>query len=203
MRILHILFIAVFAIVLLLQACGVNTPGRKTEPIQGENPETPQVYELSGQAFIVLSSDSLKSNGSAVSGKGSFVFKTPRPEADSNYDLLFGLEDGKQLSLTTNANDKIGQGVSLIFSRIDGSLQVRLVAGNENFDLSADYKTIDASKPISLNVDLHAHGHVVVQFENKRFDYTFSTQVPGRFWGFSIDGASLTKAVAGPAKVEG
>ena len=135
----------------------------------------------------------------------SFVLQATDPLAseDNGYALAFSLADGGSLRLVTNADGQLKQGVELTFTRRGTKLEAVLQVGTERHDLSADFTAVAADRPLALDVDVHAHGHVIVDGAgNETLEFAFSRRVTGRHWGVGVKNGTLTKARAGRPRHE-
>jgi len=178
---------------LVIVGCG------KTET----KPNPISTSKLNGVEYVPLDKAALAMNDGGVGGTGSLVFRTPRPK-DNNYQLTFLLKPGGSVTLVTNADNALKGGANLKFSRTnDNKLSVTLSAGAKSFDLSADFTTYNAGSDVTLQFDVHEHGHVI-HFEKgaEKNEYAMD-KVAGTFWGLMLDQALVTNAVAGsPLKPE-
>ncbi len=158
---------------------------------------TLEVQRLNGLEYGILEKGTLVPTATSVAGSGRVIFRDPRPNADSNYSTAFSLEEGGAVMLTTNADNRLGAGVNLSFAREKKVLKVVLAVGGESYDLSPNYTMVDAAKPVSVEVDVHGHGHAVVWLGGTKEQYAFKTRVAGSFWGLGLIKANVTRAVAG------
>ncbi len=189
--------IAIVAAMLGLIGCGKSA----------EKPNPVSTFKLSGLEYLPLEREKLLISNEAVAGTGSMIFRLPRPK-DNNYKVTFSLDKGSSVTLVTNADTKLAGGANLVFGRTaTDKLTVYVTTGNMvctpgdlKCDLSADFAGVNAAAPITLDFDVHEHGHVV-HFENglEKNEYAID-RVAGTFFGLKLNNAIVTNvAVAGPA----
>ena len=150
-------------------------------------------------------SGAIDSDGERVFGSGRLIFRMPRPADDSNFAFTASLSPKGSATLISNSDRSLSSGVRLKFARRENdSLGVELRVGSESFDVSEDFDGISAAQPLTVSVDVHAHGHALVWISGKELEYAFSTRVAGKLWGMELAEASVSKASAGaPKKPEG
>lgn len=177
----------------LSTGCGSNSKGGP------ENPTSPQTKTLNQVEYVVLEDSNLVLNNSSVEGVGTIAFVEPRPNEDSNYFLQFSLADGGRLKLIANAQAKLKSGVELVFAREGNALKVVM----DGADLSEGFTGEDATKSLSLKIDVHAHGHAIFWLsDGSELAEPFRTRPKGVLWGLELKGAKVTGAVAGSALEE-
>jgi hypothetical protein len=175
---------------LCISSCGTNTPGRniKTSQLAG------------GLEYMMLEEGDLKSDGQSVSGTGKLIFKSPRPSEDSNYTFTIRVKDGGKVTLLSNADKNLSAGVSHIFGKAADKPSLVLSVGAESYDLSGDLTGLAFEESLSIEIDVHAHGHTILWVQGQKFEYAFSTRLPGKFWGFELSDATISQVAVGPAK---
>lgn len=179
------------ALTLAVLACAKST---------GERRAALELGSLKGVEFGLLEKGSLVIGPDSVSGTGAVIFREPRSEADNNYALSFSLADQGSLRIVSNSNTRLTSGLNLTFGRKGSELKVNLVVGPEKWDLSGDFFTVPADKPLSVQIDVHAHGHTIVWVGSDEFEYAFKTKLAGNFWGLALDKVTLTDARAAKPK---
>lgn len=186
------LWISILALSYLMGGCGTNTPGRS------DNPSNPgKKLEMQGAEYVLLEAGNLQTDGK-LSGTGKVVFVEPREE-DNHYSLAFFLKEGGSLSLVSNATKELASGAILKFTRTGSQLGMFLIVGSESYDISSDFSTVNAETPQAFEMEIHAHGHVIIWLGTERFEYAFTTRVPGRLWGLILSDAEVTTARASGA----
>lgn len=188
----------------VLVACG----GGYNPDLAAEN-EIPEFQKLGSYKAKVLAGDeTLQFSQEGLEGTGAVVFaeKLSRPESANNFILSFELEDGGSLVLVTNSTEKLSSGVSIEFSRAQGSqtLSVIAKAGDDTYDMSSFFTDLDPSIPLAISIDIHNdHGpsaHVIFWDENNKRKMIVEDMIDGRGLG-SQWGLTLSKAkVFGLAK---
>lgn len=174
--------------------CGENRPGTSTPGI-GVQPSNIAEYVLLQQGSLVATAEGL-------SGSGTVIFKESRKDEDNRYTLSFSLQDKGSLTLHSNANSKLQNGVTFTYKRDGDILQVILKRGAEEYDVSTDFSEIKASEQLEFFVEIHGHGHVITEIKGQEAEYAFS-QIQGQYnWGLSLENATVTKAEAGKATEE-
>ena len=182
-------------VLLFVSACG-STTGSKGNP-------SVTMHRLNGAEYGFIENGTLKATETSVAGTGKILFRDARPHEDSSYLISFSLEDGGSIHLVTNADNKLSSGITLTFARSGAKLSMIVQVGSEKYDVSADFAALDATKPQRVDLEVHGHGHVKVYgVGSEMLEYGFRTRVPGRFWGFVLDRATLTEAKADKAKPE-
>ncbi len=175
-----------------------------------------QTYTLGGLDYIIVDAGSLTHSGTAISGSGSIVYRMPldnKAESAHSFGLKFQLEDGASLTLIANADNKLQNGVGILFSRHTNALSVKLLAGEKSTDVSSRFSDIDASGDLSFQLDVHndeSPAHVLVwdasttelTADNARLNSeTEGMECPGQgsasFWGFVLAKAKVTEATVG------
>jgi len=197
---------------MLVVGCGSNDP--QPGPPQGTGGNgggnqgggqggggQPTVYKLNGAEYSVLSG-TLTATETSVTGQGTLSFKEPRVDDDNNYELVFTLpEAGASLTLTTNADNQLKNGVALTFSReADGKLKVVLLAGTQTIDLTEQFNGMAATASLSFPVDIHQHGDLIVDLPEGAAGEEFNFRPSGHFWGLVLNKAVVTKAKADKPK---
>ena len=177
---------------LFLVACGNPDSGTST---------VVEVGQFNGAEFGYMDKGSLSNDGASITGSGTILFRSPIPEKDNNYALNFALQTNGSATLLVGSTVKMTGAVSLKFLRkADDTLGVTLASGSEFYDLSEDFSAISASGPLSLEVDVHEHGHIVLWVNSEEFEYAFTQKSKGQYWGLTLGSAQLTKAAIGKPK---
>lgn len=183
-----------------------------------DNP-TGTAYQLNGVEYGIVDAGSLQHNSTSLSGSGSLVFISPLAGITSknSYALQFTLAEGGSLTLVANANNQIGNGLNIVFTRsgttVTGVTQAGGASGT-SFTLAG----VDASSTIQLQVDIHndeTPAHVLAwngsDFTEEAAIYNSEDAglaAPGNgsgtYWGLILSNANVTGASVGTAKfVEG
>ena len=149
-----------------------------------------------------------QTTGSGYSGTGSLIYNTPLESVQSGHSwaLAFTLQDGGSLTLLSNTNNQLGNGVAIQFSRAGAVLSAKLKAAGSETDVSAAFTSIDASGAISLQVDIHndeTPAHVLV-WSGTDFSEGAAllnsedagNEVPGSgsgtYWGLELNNATVS-----------
>lgn len=176
---------------LFLVGCGKTGTG---------NPTLKPLPKLNGAEYLPLDKAGLDTTSETkVAGTGSLIFKNPRPSDDSNFQITFQLEPQSLLTLVTNANENLEQGVSITFTRPAANKTLRVTAkvGNKDYDYSIDFAARDASAPLTFSVDVHGHGHIIFYDGNNKEQEYATPAVGAKFYGLILNKATVTKFVAG------
>jgi len=193
-------FIAMLVAALGLVGCGKDSPNTQTPPVQ--------TYKLNGLEYLPIAEakEGLVIAPTQLGGTGNIVFRIPRPK-DNNYVVDFSLPKLGSLTLVANGDTKLKNGANVTFTRgNDDKLQVFAttgdvvcVVGTAACDLSADFAHVDTTKAITMQFDIHEHGHII-HFENgvQRNEYAI-TKVGGTFWGLKLSNAVVTKVAVDKA----
>ena len=197
-------FIFILFCIFTITACG-DEQFLNVSELSGSSQNPPT---LNGAQYVVFEG-SLTSTPTAVSGTGSFIFMNPRAQSCNNFKTQFTLEDQGQLVLWTNAQAKLQNGIGIKFVRDGKNLKVFLVGRSADIDVTNRFKGIDASKTLTLFLDVHNSenpAHVVVWNQNLnhgsiRYNSGSHGKAPpkglGNLWGYSIKKAKIVAATAG------
>ena len=187
------------SLAIILGSCGGSDTENNINPQGG----TAGSVTVEGKPFKVLPTLIQKDPG--VSGSGSFVAVDQRQSGDNNYTLVFSLEKNGSLTLVTNADVDLKTGANLKFSRAtDSRISVALKVGDETLNLSEEFQEVSAGGEITLSIDVHEHGHVMIWVGSatEPKEYAFVTRVSEKFWGIRMENSDLKTARADKSKVE-
>jgi len=192
----------VFSLSFLVAACG------------SESLDTSS-YQLNGTSYTTIDGAALQHQSSSVSGNGSVVIISPLSGIPSNnsYSLEFTLAESGSLTLVTNSNQQLKNGLNITFSRNDKTLTGVTQVGNSISTLFT-LADIDASGKIQLQIDVHNNespAHILIwtgsDFEEAATVY--NSEDPGlatagngagTLWGFILSNATVTSATVGTPK---
>lgn len=181
-----------FVSMLWLTGCG-NPPGFGGNPVE--------VASLNGAEYGLMDKGTIQTTPTSIEGTGSILFRKELPEKDNNFDLDFSLSAGSTLTLLCGATKNLTDAATLTFERLDGDmLGVTFRSGNEFYDLSSDFASMTLTGPLSISVDLHEHGHIVMWVNGEENEYAFSNKWRGKYWGLTLKNARVTKASIGKPK---
>lgn len=188
---------------LILSGCAKNAPKS-------------QVQTLNGLEYVALeNTGKITSSDGRVSGTGSLVFQIPlaKIESSHSFNLQMILAEGTTLTLVSNADNKLANGVELQFARTGSALKASLSANGKTTDVSSKFGAIDAARDIELQIDVHngeAPTHVLVwnggisplTLENALLNSEDEGlgcpgQGAGAFWGLKLNGAVVKSASVG------
>lgn len=179
-------------------------------------------------AFNEIDTSNLTVTESAILGDGSIGLEQPLGETSSETKIVtsFYLEDGGSITFHTYADNKLENGLDIVFTREGSALETKFVlAGVEKvFTFEHDEESdIDAGESIDLKFDVHnseSPAHVVfwqatadedVSTDNLIFNSEDTeegdNQAPGSgagtFLGITFDQASMSKlAIAAATEVD-
>ncbi len=165
-----------------------------SEPLAGQ--------KLEIDAYNLFDRGTLVTTDAGVAGTGRLLFKLPVPYDDNNYALKFSLKPGGSLTLEAGTTDQMLRGLTLTFSRTVGdTFEVKLAVDTETKDLSAHFAGVSAAEPLSLEIDVHEHAHMMIWVNGgEEQNHVFGKKPQGTLWGLSLKDASVTKAKVGEAK---
>ena len=162
-------------------------------------------------------SGSVVSSASSLAGSGTVVFNTPLTgiQSKNSYALAFSLGDGGSLTLQANSNNQVASGVALRFSRAGATLNVALISGGAQKDVSSKFAAINASSAMTMQIDVHndeSPAHVIVWsgtdfsesaalLNSEEGGYEAAGAGNGSFWGLVLANATVTKAQVGAPKL--
>ncbi|MCA2961687.1 MAG: hypothetical protein IOD12_15670 [Silvanigrellales bacterium] len=185
--------------------------------------ETPSSKEgkVGAVDFLLLSDSGLAFSGTTLAGSGSAIAKNPLGEVkdDTNLAVTFTVEEGGSVSMRAFASKTLEDGVALTLSRKGTKLSAALSAGGKSVDISKTFAALDASKEVSVLVDVHngetpAHvlawkgGTASPSEQNALFnsekagDGESAGNGKGTFWGLVLSKAVVTSAAVSDAKFE-
>lgn len=128
---------------------------------------------LSGLEYRVVKAGTLKLDGGTLSGVGDIAFVKPHAE-NIRVKLRFQLDNRGALSLVSHSDTDLRTGLKLTFTRIDKLVRFQVEtapAGRpfQGFDetIKIAELNLDASAEITLELDIHAHGHFKVLANGK------------------------------------
>lgn len=177
---------------LWLVGCG-NPPGFNKMPVE--------IASLNGAEYGLMDKGSLETTPGSVEGTGSILFRKELPEKDNNFALGFKLSPASSLTLLCGSTINLTDGATLAFERKNGDvLGVSFRSGTEFYDLSQDFSSVTATDALSIDVDMHEHGHIIIWVNGEEFQYGFSNKWRGKFWGLLLKNTLVTKAVIGKVK---
>jgi hypothetical protein len=181
----------------------------------GNSDDGATVFSLDGAGYIVITSGSLQHNSTNVSGSGTIVFNNPLSGISTkhSYALSFEIEDGGSLTLGSHSSNQLANGVNVVMTRNGSILSVIIEAEGAQTDVSALFAGIDASGPITIQIDVHndedpAH---ILAWTGQSFDEADAIynseedgDTPGNgagsFWGLILSNVTVNGAVAEDAK---
>ncbi len=177
---------------------------------------------LNGNPLVLLDKGTLAFTENEAKGSGKFIFLNPIPVDDSkSFEFSMRLlEDNSSVTVVTNADNKLENGLSIIFSREEKKLKVAVKLGLVNHDISAKFTSLKASDPLSFVIDVHAEesAHVLIwkkessyTKDNTLFNsdekdsgekkkYAMKSKVTGIFWGFALNKAGISNPKVDKAK---
>jgi hypothetical protein len=198
----------------LLTSCGGD------DDSSSDSPST-KVGKVGTTDVLLLSETGLAFSGTTLSGSGSAIVKDPLGEIndDKNVSVVFSVEDGGSLSVHAFASKTLQDGVALTLSRKGTKLLAVLSASGKNVDISKTFAALDASKEVSVLVDVHngetpAHvlawkgGTASPSDQNALFnsvkagDGESAGNGKGTFWGLVLSKAVVKSASVSDAKFE-
>lgn len=162
-----------------------------------------RVVTFQGAEVGILADQGLSASNAELKGSGTIIFRKPLPDPDNNYLLSFSLEKQGSLSLVTNAQLGLKAPIALVFTRDGDRLDIALKDGETEFSIEEDFPKVSATGAVTLDVDIHKHGHVILWIGSKRNEYTFTSEVSGSLWGLKLNQARVTTAQVRVAKEEG
>ncbi len=169
---------------------------------------------LGTNAYVVADAGDLQRADTHLKGSGAVAFKQPLGELGSkkSYDLAFTLDDGGSVTLITQADQKLENGVVLVFTRVGAGLSVALGAAGQIGE-AKPLDGVDAASALRIVVDVHndeSPAHVLVWADaefgeekavfNSEEDGPTPGQGTGTFWGLRLAKAQVTTAVLGDPK---
>ncbi len=182
----------------VLVGCGGGKPtGGKDNPA-GPTDKPAVIQSLNGADYLFLDQGSLETTGKSIAGTGELVFKAPMGGKDRNFTLKFELGEGGVLTIKTHGDNKLKDGLSTIFTRNKNRLiDVKV----DVVDVTPELNLV-SNLPVSLNMDVHQHGHAVFWVDGGTQDeeISFDIRPHGEFWGLSLKNAKVTQALVGEAK---
>jgi hypothetical protein len=200
--------------VTLLTSCGGDDNSSSETPSSKEG-------KVGTTDILLLSESGLTFSGTTLSGSGLAIAKNPLGEVkdDKNLAVTFTVEDGGSLSVRAFASKTLEDGVALTLSRKGTRLSAALSAGGKSVDISKTFSALDASKEVSVLVDVHngetpAHvlawkgGTASPSDQNALFnsekagDGESAGNGKGTFWGLVLSKVIVTSASASDAKFE-
>lgn len=121
-------------------------------------------------------------------------------EEDNNFALGFSLESGGSMSLIANCDKDLKNGVEIEISRQEKRLRVILQTHQGAQDISEHFVRVDASQKFNISVDVHGHGHVMIDgVEDDELEFAIP-RVRGEVWALKANRATIFKAVQSKAK---
>lgn len=129
---------------------------------------------LSGNPFVFLEKGDLQVTENEASGSGKFVFSNPIPVDDSkSFEFSLQLsEEESSVKIVTKADNKLENGLSIIFSQKANTLEVKVTLGTDEKDISDKFTSLKASDPLSFVIDIHAEDPAHVLIWKKESSYT-------------------------------
>lgn len=198
----------------VLSSCGGDDDASSASPSSKEG-------KVGTTEVLLLSETGLAFSGTTLSGSGSAIAKNPLGEVtdEKNLAVTFTVEDGGSLSVHAFASKSLQDGVVLTLSRNGTKLLAALVAGGKSVDISKTFVALDASKEVSVLIDIHngetpAHvlawkgGTASPSDQNALFnsekagDGESAGNGKGTFWGLVLSKAVVTSASVSDAKFE-
>lgn len=174
----------------LLAGCG-SEPRAARAPVQ--------IYNFQGEEFGILEPGNLKVSDKTVQGSGTILFRAPRTEVDNNFAITTSLSSGSRVVLVSNADNRLQGGVKVTLAWIDGKgLQVLCEVAGQTYDFATDHARtlaqVPKSESLRFEIDVHAHGDLVVEVAGKKMGTTFSAVSGGKLWGLILNDATVTEA---------
>ena len=129
------------------------------------------------------------------------IFKNPLNRDDNNYTLNFSLEENGSLTLISNAQAGLKSPVALTFERrAADKLAIVLKDGDQSYELQDSFTGLSAAGEISVQVDVHEHGHIVMWIGSEEDEWAFTSEVNGTFWGLKLSSAVVNSVKLDQAK---
>lgn len=201
--------LCVAALLALAPGCGEE---KLTQPNSNTNPHgTPhrdaRVAKLGELEYKILNADTLKADGTKLAGSGEILFVKPLKE-DSRIALSFELAPRGTLSLVTNSDDALKTGLKVTFTRIEKVVRLTVETSSGAGRFRGDDETpkifplaLDGSKPITMEIDIHGHGHLRI-FSGGKSSRVIGFDKQTRFFaGLLLGGVNVTDAKAGPSTI--
>ena len=195
----HALFLGAL---LLFPGCGEDFSkwaGNAWETATGTNPK------LGDLEYRVVTQGTLKEDSEGLFGIGDIVF-VKALKNDNLFTIKFALEERGSLSLVANSDEKLDSGLKITFTRIDRlvRMQVETSPGGKKFIGYDETQKIlplrlDPTKPMTLEIDIHAHGHFSVRANGEKSAQIGFEEVDGLFAGLILHGVKVTDVKASPA----
>ncbi|MBM3383483.1 MAG: hypothetical protein FJY29_13760 [Betaproteobacteria bacterium] len=174
-----------------------------------------------GQPIAILADASeLKIQTNRISGSGKVEFKENmgRLGQNTSHSVSFALSDGGKIVLSAYAQTGLSKGINFEFARAGKTLKVTLMKeGAAPQDASAQFTSINASRVIDLQIDVHnseSPAHILIwnglekEFHednalfNSAATNTAVAQGEGKMRGFALNNAVLFKATVSKPKLD-
>ncbi len=152
------------------------------------------------------------SPGGKLTGTGVIRFADlfPKVESAHNFFLRFEIEDGGSLTLITNANRNLNNGIEIEFSRSLGKNELTVTAKTPSdlLDLSSFFNVSNVSGLLAFSLDLHNdHSnsvHLIIWDElnsgKELLEDLLNGNGMGVHWGLELNQAKVTFADRSKAK---
>jgi len=197
-----------------LSSCGGDDDSSSGTPTSKEG-------KVGSSDFLILSDSGLAFSETTLAGSGSAIANNPLGEIKGNKNLsvTFTVEEGGSLSLRAYASKTLDDGVALTITRKGMLLSAALAAGGKTVDVSKSFSALDASKEVSVLVDVHnkeTPAHVLAwkgdtsspSEKNALFnsEQLVDGESPGNgkgtFWGLVLSKAVVKSAASSDAKFD-
>lgn len=191
---------------LTLAGCGEDIAKWAAEQMQTPEAKNPKLGELE---YRMVNQGTLKHDADGLFGIGDILFVKALP-LDNAFTFTFSLEERGSLSLVANSNEKLETGVKITFLRLDKLVRLQVETSKEKgkfYGYDETPKTfelrLDPTKPITLEIDLHAHGHFMIKANGQKTPQIGFEEQTARFAGLLLHGVKVTEAKVGPASKHG
>jgi hypothetical protein len=176
--------------------------------------------QVNSVCFRNLTQENINFSNGVLSGTGSVVAVEALAESSDsgrNISLTFSVQEGGSLVLRTFAKNDLTGGIDIKLSRVSSRLSLNFIKGND-VSASRELEGVDATSEIKLILDIHndeSPAHIVVwngagtfNKDQKLLDSEEENSIQpagkggDKFWGFSLNNASLSNVIVGDPKDE-
>lgn len=184
----------------------------------GDNGSDDNASENIDAHSIATGADTLTSEENSLSGTGSVVFTSSLGAVDSgsHFNVVASLDIGDSFTIHAYSNNQLENGIDLVVTRPNNtptSLEVTL----DGSDISSNFTSVAADQAIHILMDVHNNEsptHVVIwpegtdefheedAIENSEDSGAVTSQGAGAFWGITLSGAEVSKALASEAQFD-
>lgn len=198
------------ALVLAVSNCGKNE--QRSNPVSTNNnaQENAQPTRIGQHQYRILAgANTLTAAGNTLRGTGTVLFTTPSTRQNNRFSLTFELPNGGELSLYMNSNNELRTGVKLIFTRAGQTMRLQLercatadgrFTGTDQSVALAELR-LDASQRVTLEVDIHGHGHLQIIGNGRDTAPIGFRAVNGTFAGLALANANVLDFNVGESQV--